>query len=263
MYDNLFLQHNVQSLIKNYTVGEVSHILDLTTILLDRLYHAKKAQDVKREPGGGFDAIKLEKFVANLEHLLKCLQQAALEALIRYSLELLGGDIEQRHDYWHHWKLPDDDWSEWPSGRRPLSTTWPWNIKPSLLVLWGVCWMFYINMPGCDNPGLVGQSGPAWQAQPLSPSSVRSYRETIRPALFAPLYPVRCLANECADESQTPNSDYFPSGNNMAWRSPQPGHVRGAPLLSDAMQSSMIGQAAGANASASPLGKHESDFYPT
>ncbi|KAF4554905.1 Hypothetical protein D9617_3g019740 [Elsinoe fawcettii] len=27
--------------------------------------------------------------------------------------------------------------------RHPFSTTWPWCIKPSLVVLWGVCWMFY------------------------------------------------------------------------------------------------------------------------
>jgi hypothetical protein len=33
---------------------------------------------------------------------------------------------------------------EWPSGRHPLNSTWPWaDVKPSLLVLWGVCWMFY------------------------------------------------------------------------------------------------------------------------
>jgi hypothetical protein len=31
---------------------------------------------------------------------------------------------------------------EWPDGLRLLSTTMPWNIPPSLLVLWGVCWMF-------------------------------------------------------------------------------------------------------------------------
>ncbi|KAK7516436.1 uncharacterized protein IWZ02DRAFT_292483 [Phyllosticta citriasiana] len=26
---------------------------------------------------------------------------------------------------------------------RPMSTTWPWTIRPALAVLWGVCWMFY------------------------------------------------------------------------------------------------------------------------
>lgn len=33
---------------------------------------------------------------------------------------------------------------EWPSGQHPLNTTWPWaDVKPSLMVLWGVCWMFF------------------------------------------------------------------------------------------------------------------------
>lgn len=35
---------------------------------------------------------------------------------------------------------------EWPGGRHPLNTTWPWaDVKPSLVVLWGVCWMFAID----------------------------------------------------------------------------------------------------------------------
>lgn len=34
---------------------------------------------------------------------------------------------------------------EWPGGKRPLNSTWPWaDVKPSLLVLWGVCWMFVV-----------------------------------------------------------------------------------------------------------------------
>lgn len=35
---------------------------------------------------------------------------------------------------------------EWPQGRRLLNSTWPWaGVKPSLMVLWGVCWMFYMR----------------------------------------------------------------------------------------------------------------------
>lgn len=38
---------------------------------------------------------------------------------------------------------------EWPSGRHPLNSTWPWaDVKPSLLVLWGVCWMFFPTFYG-------------------------------------------------------------------------------------------------------------------
>ena len=32
--------------------------------------------------------------------------------------------------------------SEFPNKRRPPCTTMPWNIRPALVVLWGVCWMF-------------------------------------------------------------------------------------------------------------------------
>lgn len=82
------------------------------------------------------------KFLANLEHLLRCLQQIALEAIFRHYGDLVGA----LHwlSYWQHRKRIGEGWfTEWPNGHRPLSTTWPWNVKTSLLVLWGVCWMFY------------------------------------------------------------------------------------------------------------------------
>lgn len=42
---------------------------------------------------------------------------------------------------------------EWPRGKRPLNSTWPWaDVKPSLLVLWGVCWMFVVT-PILEVPG--------------------------------------------------------------------------------------------------------------
>lgn len=34
--------------------------------------------------------------------------------------------------------------SVFPNERRPLCKTMPWDMIPSLVVLWGVCWMFYI-----------------------------------------------------------------------------------------------------------------------
>ncbi len=33
--------------------------------------------------------------------------------------------------------------SEFPNKLRPLCTTMPWTIWPCLVVLWGVCWMFF------------------------------------------------------------------------------------------------------------------------
>jgi hypothetical protein len=32
--------------------------------------------------------------------------------------------------------------SGFPNKHRPPCTTMPWNIRPALVVLWGVCWMF-------------------------------------------------------------------------------------------------------------------------
>lgn len=34
------------------------------------------------------------------------------------------------------------NFSEFPNKHRPHCTTMPWNIRPALVVLWGVCWMF-------------------------------------------------------------------------------------------------------------------------
>lgn len=35
------------------------------------------------------------------------------------------------------------NFSEYPDKRRPPCSTMPWNIRPALIVLWGVCWMLY------------------------------------------------------------------------------------------------------------------------
>ncbi|KAI9643834.1 hypothetical protein NHQ30_007185 [Ciborinia camelliae] len=41
---------------------------------------------------------------------------------------------------------------EWPGGQRPLNSTWPWSgVKLSILVLWGVCWMFYMRIENWQN----------------------------------------------------------------------------------------------------------------
>jgi hypothetical protein len=37
--------------------------------------------------------------------------------------------------------------AEFPNRCRPKCTTMPWSIWPSLMVLWGVCWMFYTPPP--------------------------------------------------------------------------------------------------------------------
>ncbi|EAT88544.1 hypothetical protein SNOG_03339 [Parastagonospora nodorum SN15] len=36
---------------------------------------------------------------------------------------------------------------------QPMCTTMPWNIRPALIVLWGVCWMFYTPEGNVDPTG--------------------------------------------------------------------------------------------------------------
>ena len=125
-------------------------VFDLTTALLRRLQNISYSDGRQSSDDvPSCDDFKREKFVANLEHLLRCLRQIALDAIVRHCVHFV---ILYWHDYWQHQKRSGEGWfAEWPNGQRPLSTTWPWNVKPSLLVLWGVCWMFY--GPNTTNTG--------------------------------------------------------------------------------------------------------------
>lgn len=148
--DELFLKYNAQRIAATNSLDGLRHTFDLTTLLLERL---------RTPPGSSFarprnnnsssnncSGFKCDIFVANLEHLLLCLQQAAFEALIISTLKSIHSDILHWHQYWQQRRQTDEGWfAEWPNGQRPLNTTWPWNVKPSLVILWGVCWMFYGN----------------------------------------------------------------------------------------------------------------------
>lgn len=145
--ENLFVGHNVRYGHANSLV-EACHVFDLSTSLLARL-ESRQAGD---QGGDARDypryhaqvcSIQDEKTIANLEHLLHCLQQDAWNALVQHFLRIIDTDRDHWGRYWQQIEQLDDGWfPEWPNGRRPLSTTWPWNIKPSLVILWGVCWMF-------------------------------------------------------------------------------------------------------------------------
>ncbi|KAH4065921.1 hypothetical protein HBH69_094040 [Parastagonospora nodorum] len=77
-------------------------------------------------------------FIANYEHLLLQLQAELVQVLARKALEeLLRGGHDKRQRKLLAW------FTEFAEKPRPLSTTFPWTIKASLAVLWGVCWMFY------------------------------------------------------------------------------------------------------------------------
>ncbi|KAL8733879.1 MAG: hypothetical protein Q9166_001867 [cf. Caloplaca sp. 2 TL-2023] len=148
--DHIFLAYNARAVARFKGIGELRHIYDLTTLLLARLNSSSgsKGQSGSQSKPSVLDSLgpDQEKFVANLDHILRCLRQAALEALIYHGLKILAEDVRQWHQHWLRDRQMDHGWFlEWPNGRRPLSTTWPWDVRPSLTVLWGVCWMFYDN----------------------------------------------------------------------------------------------------------------------
>jgi hypothetical protein len=89
-------------------------------------------------------------YIANLHHLLLCLLSQLLCQLVHICIELVRDHIAECQKLRRRWR---EEWFfEYPDGRPPLSTTWPWAIKPSLAVLWGVCWMF-IEQIIWDNEG--------------------------------------------------------------------------------------------------------------
>jgi hypothetical protein len=104
-----------------------------------------------------------EVFIANYEHLLLCLQAELIDILTRKVVEAI---IENRGDKRNRKLL---SWfAEFPDNQHPLNTTWPWSIKPSLAVLWGVCWMFH-------NPGEKESNYRVSQAQILQNEEFRGW----------------------------------------------------------------------------------------
>ncbi|KAF3042975.1 hypothetical protein E8E12_009492 [Didymella heteroderae] len=81
-----------------------------------------------------------ETFVANLEHLLLWLQGKLENALVRKARDELLYPMGDHTKNQRKLLTCLDEFAEKP---RPLSISFPWTIKPSLAVLWGVCWMFY------------------------------------------------------------------------------------------------------------------------
>lgn len=147
--NDLFLKYNAQRIITGNDLDGLRHIVDLTTLLIERLRNSpgsNLARSRNSNSNNSCSGFKCEIFLANLEHLLLSLQQVAYEALIIITLRSIHSDILHWQQYWQERRQTNEGWfAEWPNGQRPLNTTWPWNVKPSLVVLWGVCWMFYGN----------------------------------------------------------------------------------------------------------------------
>lgn len=155
-------------LVSSKHVQKASNVLDNTTLMLERITALQEDEVMRQQviAGYGFnDGIDFEKYLANLEHMLRCLQQAAFQALVQHSLEALQTDYSHWSKYLEQVQRSCADWySEWSSGRPPLNSRMPWNIKPSLVVLWGVCWMFY--MPNAPTSDAEQPGEESWLAQP-------------------------------------------------------------------------------------------------
>ena len=162
--DRLFLTHHNNRFPITKGIASLRSFMDVTAALLngihlmsDKNYSNHISLASLAPTYGDFRCVK---FLANMEHLVLSLQKTALDAIVRYLLELVEDSVLRWYQFWLHRKGAIDDWfAEWPNGHRPLNTTWPWNIKTALLVLWGVCWMFYDNgRIAPENPDALGTS---------------------------------------------------------------------------------------------------------
>lgn len=133
------------------SVDELENLVCSIRVLLGRLQDWSSTHAVPASSGLAEDSWSGEstcdKIVAESQDILRSLQHIALDAILRHFEDIAEAHIPHWQYWQFHWqysKRIGDGWfAEWPNSHRPLSTTWPWNVKPSLLVLWGVCWMFY------------------------------------------------------------------------------------------------------------------------
>ncbi|KAL1297182.1 hypothetical protein AAFC00_004755 [Neodothiora populina] len=133
--------HSPPELIQSFV--SIGRILSATQSAYCRLFDTDQGEDEHDCPVLNFQQdIRLDDvYLANLEHLLLCFQWQILHALF---IDQGGPKIREYISKCqeHQLRCHKQWFSEFPDVRHPLSTTWPWSIRPSLAVLWGVCWMF-------------------------------------------------------------------------------------------------------------------------
>lgn len=113
------MNHDLPFAAKNVDLADVAHYLGIVTAVLGRLNHYRQNADAKspftlrsENEVDEVDDLEDEKFVANLEHLLRCLEHLLYDLLIQKTVELL--DLEAL--YWQQ-HLDDALFAEKP-GRR-------------------------------------------------------------------------------------------------------------------------------------------------
>ena len=85
--DSLFLRHDFRQIANAKSLGPLRRVLELTSTLLRRLKCLRRSFSEGLEEdyisfGLNFDDVISDEFYANLEHLLRCLQQIALDAIV-------------------------------------------------------------------------------------------------------------------------------------------------------------------------------------
>ncbi|KAF2025140.1 hypothetical protein EK21DRAFT_104160 [Setomelanomma holmii] len=138
--NGLFLKHDNALIFEGYSLNQTVQLLVTVTEAMNTVAGCRTqfGDDWLVAQGLGVGLDIDENFIANYEHLLLRLQVELTQALTRKALEeLLRGGHDKRQRKLLSW------FSEFAEKPRPLSTSFPWTIKPSLAVLWGVCWMFY------------------------------------------------------------------------------------------------------------------------
>lgn len=153
--DKLFLSRSTNTLVDTVSPTtnpqHAAYLFDLSSLLIDRL-DVFRSQQPTESYHSSCDLSDLQllldaAFIANLIHLLLRLQRRLFQVLVNQSIQQIEEITRHWREYWQQQRKLGNNWfNEWPDGRRPLSTTWPWNIRPSLVILWGVCWMFYNNV---------------------------------------------------------------------------------------------------------------------
>lgn len=138
--DHLLLKHNNAPLFERCSLTELIQLLAAVHDALQVLAQCRRqfGDDWLVAQGVHLGLRIDQSFIANYEHLLVRLQTDLMDAMARRAFEeLLRGGHDKRQRKLLSW------FSEFAEHRQPLSTCFPWTIKPSLAVLWGVCWMFY------------------------------------------------------------------------------------------------------------------------
>lgn len=157
---HLFLRRNTDFHVKRLNIKGLEQLIVTVKDLLRTLQRntpphptapAFPADSTKQDPTLEFT------YTANLEHLLLCLEQQLVLQFVKQLVDIVRKNVfDCQRD---HERFCKEWFFEFPDARHPLSTTWPWAIKPSLAVLWGVCWMFYENSVFDQYGNLLDEEG--------------------------------------------------------------------------------------------------------